>query len=362
MDDEDGGGLAAWAIGGVVLLAGSLLVFILLLLAGAGGKGAEESRENPDEGGHGAPVEPGQMPEGWEKWVNQGGSICPEVSPSLIAAIGWAETRWQTDLVSPVGAVGPWQFMPETWAAIGRDADGDGVADPRSPADAAVTAGHFLCTNADMISGWGLPPNVDNLAASYNAGPGAVRKYDGVPPYPETQNYVAEVRRKMGEIVTGPGVDEEVPNPGAAAVIEAAMSQQGVPYSWGGGDFFGPTLGSNSKGDTPGGPWDGRNIIGFDCSGLMEFAFYKGTNGEVRMGDTTRDQIQQGHAISVRDLRAGDIVVFDDPDTGIPFHVALYIGNHQFVHAPSPGKTVMVEDLHKSPFWSSLTWHPRRIL
>lgn len=341
-----------------VLVLGFMALLAAIMVAFVGSGGVEEAHGDPIDG----VLDPDDLPEGAEEWILKGAEVCPEVTAPYLAATGFVESRWELDAVSPVGARGPFQIMPATWEAFGVDADGDGVKDPHSMADAAVTAGHIACDNARMLKGWDMEPDVTLLAASYNAGAGAVHHHGGVPPFPETQSYVQQIRTAMGQFIQRPLPGDEVDNPGAQAVIEAAQSQHGVPYSWGGGDFYGPTLGSNSKGDVPGGPWDGRNTVGFDCSGLMEFAFYKGTNGKTRMGDTTRDQIKQGKAITISELSPGDIVVFDDPKTGKPFHVALYAGAQQFVHAEQPGTVVATANLFEDPFWSGLEWHPRRIL
>lgn len=358
MEEETGKG-GQYALGCAALTVGSGVLALIMLLAAITGMGEAlpDQPPPPDDDG---PIDGGKLPPGAKPWIEKAGKTCPEISPTFIAAIGKVESNWQLDVESPAGAVGPFQFMPDAWAAFGTDADGDGTADPRTIPDAAVSAGKLLCSNVDILRGAGQAVGIDNLAASYNAGAGAVIKHGGVPPFPETQQYVQKVRAAMSEYGSDPGEgDDPVPHPGAAAVIAAAQKQEGQPYAWGGGDYYGPTEGHERE--DRGEEWDGTGIVGFDCSGLMEYAFYKGTNGKIRMGGNTREQINQGKEVTKDELAPGDYVVFTDP-LGVPFHVALYAGDQQFVHAPEPGKTVTTENLFESPYWQHMGWNPRRIL
>lgn len=345
--------------GPIVTIISALLALVLIggffvaVLAGD-----EEQRREEEETNPGLPLDPGELPEGVSEWVQKAGQVCPEVSATLVAAIGRTESNWRTDLTSWAGAVGPMQFMPATWAAFGRDADGDGVADPRSIPDAVVSGAHLLCDNVDILEGAGLKASVDHLAASYNAGPYAVIQHGGVPPFAETVDYVHKVKEAMKDYSGSP--EDPVPNPGSAAVIAAAQGYHGTPYAWSGGDYSGPTEGSPREGK--GGEWDGTGIIGFDCSGLMEFAFFKGTNGKVRLPSNTRLQVQVGQPVPMESIRAGDMVFFDDPQTGRVFHVALYVGDGKFVHAPSPGRVVTTEKILESPFWARANPQARRVL
>ena len=102
------------------------------------------------------------------------------VDPSLLAAIARQESGFDPRAVSPAGAQGLMQLMPAT-------ADGLGVANPFDPAQAVDGAARLM---HDLMTRFG---RVDLALAAYNAGPGAVLRYDGIPPYPETQNYVRNV-------------------------------------------------------------------------------------------------------------------------------------------------------------------------
>ena len=103
-----------------------------------------------------------------------------------------------------------------------------------------------------------------------------------------------------------------------------AMQQVGAPYRYGG--------------TTP---------SGFDCSGLVQYAYAKAGASVPR---TTGALWQASRPVERQALRAGDLLFFDV--NGKMSHVGLYIGDRRFVHAPSSGKTVSVASLD-TPYYSS---------
>jgi transglycosylase-like protein with SLT domain/NlpC/P60 family protein len=108
------------------------------------------------------------------------------VDADLLAAVARQESGFNADAVSPAGAQGLMQLMPGT-------AQGLGVTDSFDPAQAVDGAARLL---HDLTERFGSTP----LAlAAYNAGPGAVLRYDGIPPYPETQNYVRSIMSMLGQ-------------------------------------------------------------------------------------------------------------------------------------------------------------------
>ena len=104
------------------------------------------------------------------------------VDASLLAAVASVESNFDAGAVSPAGAQGLMQFMPAT-------AKGLGVS-PLDPASAVDGAARYL---KQLTGQFG---STELALAAYNAGPGTVSRYGGIPPYPETQNYVRNVMNK----------------------------------------------------------------------------------------------------------------------------------------------------------------------
>lgn len=103
------------------------------------------------------------------------------VEESLIRAIIHAESAYQIDAVSPKGAQGLMQLMPETQDSLK-------VSDPFNPAANIAGGARYLSELLRAFKG-----NITLATAAYNAGAGAVLKYGGVPPYEETREYVRRV-------------------------------------------------------------------------------------------------------------------------------------------------------------------------
>jgi len=102
----------------------------------------------------------------------------------LVRDVMAAESGFQMNALSPKGAIGLMQLMPETAQLLGAD-----PYDPAQNVDAGVRYLRDLLTRYDGAL-W-------HALAAYNAGPGAVDKYHSVPPYRETINYVARIERAM---------------------------------------------------------------------------------------------------------------------------------------------------------------------
>lgn len=145
------------------------------------------------------------MPAEYEQWVVQSAAQCefPEITGAVLAAQLATESGFKTDAVSPRGAEGPAQFIPDAWDVWGVDADGDGVADPRSIADAVTAQGRFVCDNyrravAGIGNGTLTGDPLDLALAGYNAGWGTIERFGGMPSggeyTSETQVYVERIR------------------------------------------------------------------------------------------------------------------------------------------------------------------------
>ena len=116
----------------------------------------------------------------------------------LLRAVAWTESRGRTDAVSPKGALGEMQLMPATAAELG--------VDPRDP-DANIRGGaRYLAHQLLRFQ------SVPLALAAYNAGPGAVLRWGGIPPFAETRAYVASILSRW----SGPATPS-APRPSAAA-------------------------------------------------------------------------------------------------------------------------------------------------
>jgi hypothetical protein len=110
------------------------------------------------------------------------------IDPDLLAAIASVESGGNSAAVSPKGAQGLMQLMPAT-------ADRFRVLDPFDPVSNTLGAVRFISflRQYRTAHGDGAPLSLPEMLAAYNAGEGAVDKYNGIPPYPETQQYVRRV-------------------------------------------------------------------------------------------------------------------------------------------------------------------------
>jgi soluble lytic murein transglycosylase-like protein len=114
------------------------------------------------------------------------------LDPALLAGLIKQESGFNPNAVSPAGARGLTQLMPGTAAGLG-------VSNPLDPAQAIDGGARYLKQQLEAFGG-----DVTKALAAYNAGPGAVQRYGGVPPYAETQNYVRSVQAHAASFRTGP--------------------------------------------------------------------------------------------------------------------------------------------------------------
>ncbi|RAU94823.1 NlpC/P60 family peptidoglycan endopeptidase RipA [Mycolicibacter senuensis] len=115
-------------------------------------------------------------------------------------------------------------------------------------------------------------------------------------------------------------------------VIRRGMSQRGVPYSWGGGNAAGPSRGIGS----------GSGTVGFDCSGLILYAF---AGVGIKLPHYSGSQYKMGRQIPTAMARRGDVIFYGP---GGSQHVTLYLGNGLMLEAPDVGQPVKVSPVRKS--------------
>ncbi len=218
----------------LVLTAVSLPVIFLLGLLGVAlmGAGGSSAAACPASASSTEPVKAGTIPNGWAALVEKAAADSG-VPSSVLAAQLETESGWNPKTVSPAGAQGLSQFVPGTWASYG------GGKDPFDPAAAIAAQGAYMKALLDQVgklaSSSGQPA-VSLALAGYNAGVGRVFQYGGIPPYPETRNYVAKIlglAQKYAQ--NGDAPAKSVAPPASCtglSVSNASVSKAGDDYPW----------------------------------------------------------------------------------------------------------------------------------
>jgi len=112
------------------------------------------------------------------------------VDRNLVDAVAWQESRYNPHAISTAGAIGVMQLMPGTARQLG-------VRNPHDVEQNVVGGTAYLRQQLERFGN-----NVPLALAAYNAGPGAVIKYGGIPPYRETQNYVRQIMQRLSTTST----------------------------------------------------------------------------------------------------------------------------------------------------------------
>ena len=234
------------------------------------------------------------------------GDVSPPImGPAIDGRPGFAAIRDPSSSDGWAHALGPMQFLSTTWARWARLAPGrppGAVPSAHNAWDAIHAAAAKLCADADGSSDLSTAIYAYNRSDAYVDAVLAKAVAYGMG---QAGGPVAGLFTGSGTMVAGSG----------DAVVVAAMRALGTPYVWGG--------------ESPG---------GFDCSGLVQWAY---AQTGVRVPRTTREQINIGIPVGVNDLRPGDLVFTRGgrvpTDLG---HVAIYAGNGMVIVAPRTGQTV----------------------
>lgn len=170
-------------------------------VAAAQPSGGPEQRDGPEQIGaadavpFGSQAEaltvPGQVrsPQAWRAHL-VGAAQAAAISPALLEALVWQESRWHPQAVSSAGAVGLGQLMPGTARTLG--------VDPRDPVANLRASARYLRGLLDRFDG-----NLEWALAAYNAGPARVERAGGVPAIAETRAYVRAVMGRLNANLAG---------------------------------------------------------------------------------------------------------------------------------------------------------------
>lgn len=300
---------------------------VVALVAGVSllGGAVQSSAASPGTALLSGPLTSGAVPDpALAGWVEKAGALCPLITPAVVAAQIQTESGWNATEVSPAGAEGIAQLMPGTWKSYRADDEATGNVSPFNPADAIMAAGRYDCALADSEAALAArtgTPVLSRVLAAYEAGPDAVAAAGGIPPIPETQDYVVAVEALAATDV------QAAPSPFGAAVVAAAEAWLGTPYVWGGGGYAGPTDG------------------GFDCSGLVAYAIYQASRGGVALPHSSELQAAAGQSVDLAGLQPGDVIAFQLEGPGDYDHIVIYAGSGQVIVAPHTGGAVQVQAL-----------------
>lgn len=245
------------------------------------------------------------VPVGFLALYRSAADRCPGLSWTVLAGVGKVESdHGRASGTSDTGAVGPMQFEPATWRGYAVDGDGDGRTDPTDPADAIPAAADYLCA-----MGVGDDPRAALIA--YNCGDTGPRCTAA------SAGYAATVLAWAARYGAAPLVGPVTAGPVADLAVRAALAQAGTPYLWGGAE--------------PG---------GFDCSGLVQYAY---AAAGLALPRVAQDQYDAGLALpGTATLVAGDLLFFGSGPAAVS-HVGIYLGDGRMVDAPHTGALVRVE-------------------
>ena len=243
------------------------------------------------------------------------------VPVNLIHAVAQAESGYNQDARSEAGAIGVMQLMPET-------AEGLGV-DPTDLRGNIYGGAKYLRQLMDTFGG-----DIQKVIAAYNAGPGAVQKHGGIPPYEETQNYVQKVMGNLEGYDLGASGD--VP------VQVRSLADDAAP-------FIGVTMSNGTEGCVEAVTKIGANSSAFLAQELK--------NGVVNVDRLVEDAGDNVIAFDPNQLEEGDVIVYGD-ESDPQRHVVLYDGKGGYIgNSSSRNQVVQGSDYNQMG-----DWHPTKII
>lgn len=302
----------------------ALVMFVPILFGGM------QASSPPPAAAVGGGLNASAVPAQYRDAVARAGKVCDLVPAAAIAAQIEQESGWNPRAVSPVGARGIAQFMPATWKQWGKDADGDGQNNPEDPDDAIDAQARFMCALAKQTQAWvrngvvtGDP--LELAWAAYNAGPGAVQQYGGIPPFSETQGYVAAIRAGMAKYLAadapiGKGGKFGNPLAGEQYVLTSPFGPRASPCTGCSSNHQGQDFGA-AEGTTIHAACTGRvvfvgwmdgygNYTGIDCGGGILTGYAHQSATAVSVGDTVKTGQNIG-AVGHTGVGTGDHLHFE---------------------------------------------------
>lgn len=184
---------------GAIIAIPVAALLVLVILVGGGGT-AQQAEATPGSGGGYSCTVDGEsaIPEPYREALEEASKVS-KIPVEILAAQLEQESNWNPTVVSSVGARGIAQFMPGTWASYGNGKDPfDPIAGIEAQGRYMAYLRNFMQKNfglnaekdADQITDEKL---ISYILAGYNAGPGNVQKFAGVPPFAETRKYVEKI-------------------------------------------------------------------------------------------------------------------------------------------------------------------------
>jgi cell wall-associated NlpC family hydrolase len=287
----------------------------------------------PSDAVSGTALKAGSVPAQYVPWIERDAGL---TSP-LLAAQLHQESGFNPSAVSSAGAEGIAQFLPSTFESWSADDDGTGNVTPFNPYDAIMAQGRLMCDllHKAQASHYNGTP-IALALAGYNAGWGAVVAAQGIPPFAQTQHYVAAILAAMASytdaVPPGGGAADLPPGfslppgtpPQVSAAIDWALQQRGGWYQYGGSC-------TDPLGTSP--------SLWCDCSSLMQQAY---AHAGISIARTSEQQVLEGQPINLDTPLPGDLVFVPGADgsASSPGHVGMYIGDGLLIEAPHTGAQI----------------------